>query len=84
MQPATLRFEPGERAHLVEYRTATESEPLVITPPHVAVLCPGAGVTTWTTSLVHLVTEDFADAGRLLIRVPVPGQAGQVGQTEPA
>ena len=62
-QPASLRFGPGERARPVEYRTATESEPLVITPPHVAVLCPGAGVTAWTTSLLHLVTEDFADAG---------------------
>jgi hypothetical protein len=79
-QPATLRFGPGERARPIEYRTPTESEPLVITPPHVAVLCPAAGVTTWTTSLVHLVTEDFADAGRLLIRVPAPDSAGQAGQ----
>jgi hypothetical protein len=69
-RPPTLCFGPGERARLIEYRTPEESEPLVITPPHVAVLCPGAGVTTWTTSLVWMVTEDFADAGRLLIRVP--------------
>jgi superfamily I DNA/RNA helicase len=68
--PATLRFGPGERAHVVEYRSDAESESLVITPPHAAVLCPGAGVTTWTTSPVHLVAEDFAKAGRLLIRVP--------------
>ena len=79
-QPATLRFGPGERARLIEYRTPTESEPLVITPPHVAVLCPAVGVTTWTTSLVHLVTEDFANAGRLLIRVPAPDSAGQAGE----
>jgi hypothetical protein len=73
-QPAALRFRPDERAHLMEYRTDTESEPLVITPPHVAVLCPGAGVTTWTTSLIHLVTEDFASVGRLLIRGSAAGQ----------
>jgi hypothetical protein len=79
-QPATLRFGPGERARPIEYRTPTESEPLVITPPHVTVLCLGAGVTTWTTSLVHLATEDFADAGRLLIRVPAPDSAGQPGK----
>ena len=76
-QPDTLRFESAERAHLVEYRTGTGSEPVVVTPPHVSVLCPGAGVTSWTTSLVHLVTEDFADAGRLLIRVPAAAQPGQ-------
>lgn len=79
-QPATLRFGPGERARPIEYRTSTESEPLVITPPHVAVLCPAVGVTTWTTSLVHLVTEEFADAGRLLIRVPAPDSAGQAAK----
>jgi hypothetical protein len=76
-EPPTLRFGPGERDRLIEYRTPDESEPLVITPPHVAVLCPGAGITTWATSLVWLATEDFADAGRLLIRVPVPDAAGQ-------
>lgn len=76
-EPPTLRFGPGERARLIEYRTPDESEPLVITPPHVAVLCPGGGVTTWTTSLVPLVTEDFADAGRLLVRVPSQDSTGQ-------
>jgi hypothetical protein len=80
-QPAALRFGPGERACPIEYRTPTESEPLIITPPHVAVLCPAAGVTTWTTSLVHLVTEEFTDAGRLLIRVPAPDSAGQAGES---
>jgi hypothetical protein len=75
-RPATLRFGPGERAHVVEYRTDAEPESLVITPPHVAVLCTGAGVTTWTTSPVHLVAEDFAKAGRLLIRIPGLSQPG--------
>lgn len=79
-QPASLRFEPGERAKPIEYRTADESEPLVITPPHVAVLCPGAGITTWSTAPLHLVTETFAEAGRLLIRVPVSGEASRASQ----
>jgi hypothetical protein len=75
--PAMLRFGPAERAHVVEYRTDAESEPLVITPPNVSLLCPGAGITSWTTSLIHLVAEDFADVGRLLVRVPAPGQTGK-------
>jgi hypothetical protein len=78
--PSNLRFGPGQRGRLIEYRTADESEPLVITPPHVAVLCPGVGVTAWTTALVPLVTEDFGDAGRLLIRVPVQDNAHQSGR----
>jgi hypothetical protein len=78
-----LRFGPREHAHSVEYRTDAESAPLVVTPPHVAVLCSGAGVATWTTAQIHLVAEDFAAAGRLLIRVP-PGQvAGTSSQNRP-
>jgi len=68
--PATLQFESGRRSQPVEYRTDDESEPLVITPPHAAVLCPDAHLTAWATSPLHLVTEDFATAGRLLVRVP--------------
>ncbi len=79
--PATLRFGPGERAQVVEYRTDAGPEPLVITPPHATVLCSGAGVTTWTTSQVHLVAEDFAKAGHLLVRVPAAGQPGQVAES---
>jgi hypothetical protein len=76
-QPGALHLGHGERAQVVEYRTDAESESLVVAPPHVAVLCPGAGVTTWTTSQIHLVAEDFADAGRLLIRVPAASRPGQ-------
>ena len=77
VSPTSLRFGPAERSRPVEYRTATESEPLLVTPPHAALLCPGAGVTAWTTSLLHLVTEDFAAAGRLLVRLPGEGQDSQ-------
>jgi hypothetical protein len=80
VSPASLSFEPGEKARPVEYRTATESEPFVITPPHAALLCPGAGVTAWTTSMLHLETETFADAGRLLVRVPTSSQGSQAAQ----
>jgi hypothetical protein len=78
VSPQVLGFAAGERSHPVEYRTASESEPLVVTPPHAALLCPGGGVTTWTTSLLHLVSEEFATAGRLLIRLPVVGQRSQL------
>ena len=78
--PASLRFEPAQRTQPVEYRTATESEPLVITPPHVALLCPGAGVAAWTTTVLHLETETFADAGRLLVRVPASSEGSQAAQ----
>jgi hypothetical protein len=74
--PTAMRFGPRERAHAIEYRTEGESEPLTVTPPHVAVLCSGAGAPTWTTSQIHLVADDFASAGRLLIRIPRGGQAG--------
>lgn len=69
-KPDTVGFGPAEPSHLVEYRTDTETEPLVITPPHAAVLCPGAVVTSWSTALLQLVAEDFSGAGRLLVRVP--------------
>jgi hypothetical protein len=75
-QPAALRFGPRERTHVIEYQTAAARESLVVTPPHVAVLCPGAGVSTWTTAQIHVVAEDFGNAGRLLIRVPSAGQPG--------
>ncbi len=73
-----MRFGPREHAHVAEYQTDTESAPLVVTPPHVAVLCAGAGAAAWTTAQIHLVAEDFAAAGRLLIRVP-PGQPAANG-----
>jgi hypothetical protein len=74
--PPQLRFGPRELGHLIEYRAAGETEPLVITPPHVGLLCAGAGATTWTAAPLHLVTETFSDAGRLLVRIP--------NDTEPA
>jgi hypothetical protein len=82
-QPAALRFGPREHAHFIEYQADAESARLVITPPHVAVLCAGAGAGTWTTAQIHLVAEDFATAGRLLIRVPPAQLAVQGDQGRP-
>ena len=76
--PASLHFGPGERSQPIEYRTDTETEPFLVTPPHAALLCPGAGITTWTTALLRLVTEDFGNAGRLLVRHPGAGQSVQL------
>lgn len=70
VHPSTVRFGQDERAHPVEYRTADNSEPIIITAPHAAVMCAGAGARTWTTSVLDLVSEDFGNAGRLLIRIP--------------
>ncbi|MGH3282451.1 MAG: 3'-5' exonuclease, partial [Trebonia sp.] len=81
-QPTVLRFGPRDVAHAVEYRTAAAAEPLFVTPPHVAAACPGAGVATWTTSQIHLVAEDFANAGRLLIRFPPSGPPGLVTEND--
>ncbi|HEX3514716.1 MAG TPA: UvrD-helicase domain-containing protein, partial [Trebonia sp.] len=81
--PTALRFGPREHAHVAEYQTGTESAPLVVTPPHVAVLCAGAGAAAWTTAQIHLVAEDFAAAGRLLIRVPPGHLAGNSNQSRP-
>jgi hypothetical protein len=83
-QPAAPRFGPRDRVHVVEFRgdqraenrAGGERERLVVTPPHMAVACPGAGIPTWMTAQIHLVAEDFASAGRLLLRVPPAGEAG--------
>jgi hypothetical protein len=77
-QPAALHFGSGERANVIVYRTDAGAEQLVITPPHAAVMCSGAGATTWTTSQIHLVAEEFAKAGRLLVRFPASGRPGPV------
>jgi hypothetical protein len=68
--PGRQRFADFERAHIAEYRAVGESEALVVAPPHVALICVGAGATTWTAAPLRLTTETFGDAGRLLVRAP--------------
>jgi len=76
VSPDRLHFTTFERAHMAEYRAVGENEPLVVTPPHVTVICIGAGATTWTAAPLHLATETFGEAGRFLTRAP--------GLSEPA
>ena len=68
--PARLSFGPSDRARIAELRADDETEPVVITPPHIGLLCAGAGATTWTAAPIHAATEAVADLGRLLVRAP--------------
>jgi len=68
--PARLSFGVTDRARMAELRAGPESEPVVITPPHVDLLCAGVGTSTWTAAPIHAATEAIADLGRLLVRVP--------------
>lgn len=78
VHPDRLGFVAFERARMTEYRTTGETEPLVVTPPHVALLCAGAGATTWTAAPLHLATEGFAEAGRVLVRAPRLSELAEV------
>ena len=70
VNPSRLSFGTTDRAHVVEVRAGTETEPVVVRPPHVDLLCAGAGVTTWTAAPIHAATEAMSDLGRLLVRAP--------------
>ena len=70
VHPARLSFRAADRVHIAELRAGTETEPVVITPPHVEVLCAGAGAASWTAAPVHAASEDISDLGRLLVRAP--------------
>ena len=78
LAPSGLQFGARERAHVVEYQATDGSEALVVTPPHVSLLCAGAGSTTWTAAPLHLMTETFGEAGRLLVRVPDGSEIGDL------
>ena len=70
VHPARLSFRAADRVHVAELRAGAETEPVLITPPHVEVLCSGAGAGNWTAAPIHAVSEDIADLGRLLVRAP--------------
>jgi superfamily I DNA/RNA helicase len=70
VKPARLSFGSAEKAHIAELLAGNETEPVVITPPHIELLCAGAGATTWTAAPIHAATEAVADLGRLLVRAP--------------
>ncbi len=69
-KPARLSFGLADRARIAELLAGAETEPVVITPPHIELLCAGAGATTWTAAPIHAATEAVADLGRLLVRAP--------------
>jgi hypothetical protein len=68
--PAHLNFGTSDRGRVVELRAGDETEPVVVTPPHIDLLCAGAGATTWTAAPIHAATEAMADLGRLLVHAP--------------
>jgi superfamily I DNA/RNA helicase len=70
VHPPRLSFRAADRAHVAELRAGAETEPVVITPPHVEVLCAGAGAGSWTAAPIHAASEDIPDLGRLLVRAP--------------
>ena len=70
VSPGRLSFGTADHAQVAEVRAGAVTEPVVITPPHVAVLCAGAGAGSWTAAPVHAATESVADLGRLLVRAP--------------
>jgi hypothetical protein len=70
VSPSHISFGVSGRAHVAELRAGNETEPVVVTPPHVDLLCAGAGGGTWTAAPIRAATESMTDLGRLLIRVP--------------
>ncbi|HUY47645.1 MAG TPA: hypothetical protein VMV92_18255 [Streptosporangiaceae bacterium] len=70
VNPGRLSFGASDRARVLEFRADAETEPVVITPPHVDLLCAGAGAGTWTAAPIYAATETVADLGRLLVRAP--------------
>ncbi|GAA1276548.1 hypothetical protein GCM10009677_32860 [Sphaerisporangium rubeum] len=73
--PARLSFASHELSQVVEFRADGESEPLVVTPPHVQVLRQRTTQSSaWLAGPLRMATESFADdPGTLLVRVPGAG-----------
>ncbi|MEU9887672.1 hypothetical protein [Sphaerisporangium sp. NPDC051011] len=75
VSPGRLSFVPGELSQITEFRVDGESEPLIVTPPHVQVLRQRTKQSTaWLAGPLRMATESFADdPGTLLVRVPGAG-----------
>ncbi|GIH50615.1 hypothetical protein SAMN05421833_12814 [Microbispora rosea] len=94
VEPRVTRFSSAELASIVEYRTEIESEPLVVTPPHVQVMHDRLGeAPVWRAGPLRIPTDAFAEEpGTLLVRIPGVKQmpplqvmaGGQVVQDAPA
>lgn len=68
--PMRMTFESSDRARHAEIQAGGETEPIVVRPPHIEVLCSGEGPRSWTAAPLRLATETIAEAGDLLIRGP--------------
>ncbi|WP_433365021.1 hypothetical protein [Streptosporangium sp. CA-115845] len=70
--PRTLSFDTDQLAGVVEYRTDIESEPLVVTPPHVQIMHERAAESPgWRAGPLRIASDVFTDGpGALLVRVP--------------
>lgn len=71
-EPGYLRFAAEETTRVIEYRTSTETEPLLIKPPHLRTWY-GSGNDTaqWRVKPLRLVTEDVRqEPGVLHVQLP--------------
>lgn len=70
--PQVLTFGTSERASVVEYHAGPQSEPLVVTPPHLQVMHERADQPlVWSAGPLRISADVFADEpGALLVRVP--------------
>lgn len=70
--PRVLAFTPKAKAEVVEYRTRTETEPLIVTPPHLQVMHEQADQSlVWSAGSLRITADVFTDQpGVLLARVP--------------
>jgi len=70
--PTVITFDPTEHSTVFEYRAGSETEPLVVTPPHVQVMHERADEpVAWSAGPLRIVTDNFTDEpGVLLVRVP--------------
>ncbi|MDB4872479.1 MAG: hypothetical protein JWL97_3483, partial [Gemmatimonadales bacterium] len=70
--PRVVSFTPEERASIVEYRTGRESEPLVITPPHLQVMHERADQSlVWRAGPLQIPADEFSEEpGALLVQIP--------------
>lgn len=73
--PEMLEFGEEVRDQRAEYRTAGKSVPLVVRPPHMAVLHESSEGAGWRTGPLRLETDRLLDeAGALITRVPGAGR----------
>lgn len=70
--PRVVDFGVGDRSRVIEYRAGEETEPLVVTPPHLEVMHERADQSaSWFAGPLRMPSERFVDdPGVLLVRIP--------------